>query len=93
MKYLSDCSEHELEVLLSGYLSQAENEKEHHDEETRGLKGVRRGTSKFLNNFNDYVQAYSGIIQLMNGTGQNYGDAAYGALSLLLVVIHAKNSS
>ena len=59
IRYLTDCSEHELEVLLSGYLSQAEKRKEHHDDDTRTLKGLRSGTSNFLNNFNDYVQAYS----------------------------------
>jgi hypothetical protein len=92
-QYLTNCSESELETLLSRYLSQAENRKNQHDEDTRGLKRARSGTSKFLNNFNDYIQAYSSIIQIMNGTGQNYGDAAYGALSLLLVVLHARKPS
>jgi len=88
IRYLSDCSAEKLESLLSSYLGQAQNSKEHHggDGGRRGLKWARSSTSKFLNNFNNYLQAYSGIVQMMNGVGPNYGDVAYGALSLLLLV-------
>lgn len=89
-RYLSNCSASELETLFSRYLGQAEDSREHYDGDMRVLNRVRKETSKFLNNFNDYVQAYSGIIQIMNGVGQNYGDMAYGALSLLLVVLASK---
>lgn len=89
-QYLSDCSASELETLFSRYLGQAEDRREHHDGDMRVLNRARKESSKFLNNFNDYVQAYSAVIQMMNGVGPNYGDMAYGALSLLLVVLAPK---
>lgn len=92
-KYLTNCSASELEILFSRYLDQVENAKKHHEGDGRGWKAARNGVSKFLNNFNDYVRAYSGVIQIMNGAGPSYGDAAYGALSVLLVVLHPDSTS
>ena len=92
-QYISSCSEAELEALILKHLNKANNGKARHDNDRSRLGRARSGTSKFLNNFHEYVQAFSGIIQIMNGAGQGYGDAAYGALSILLVVSHAQRLS
>jgi predicted RNA-binding protein len=86
---LSSQSYEKLEELMRYYLGQAQSEQEKYRADNKWINRAGRRTTEFLNNFNGYVEAYSGIIQIMNGAGpfgQGYGDAAYGALSLFLVV-------
>jgi len=85
-RYLSKCSEEELEVLLLECLRKANDGRYQHDSDNSRSARIRSGTSKFLNSFHNYTQSFSAIIQIMNGAGQGYGDAAYGALSIFLLV-------
>jgi pyruvate-formate lyase len=73
---------------MNRYLQQEANVQETVElSNRRGLRAQRRAT-EFLETFQSYVNAYSGVIQVMNGVGPGYGDAAYGALSLFLVVCY-----
>jgi hypothetical protein len=85
-RYLEGASASELESTLQTYLVRATSRQEDVQTSTKKRARTERGTTKFLNDFHGYVQAYSGVIQIMNGAGPGYGDAAYGALSLFLVV-------
>lgn len=76
----------ELELVVKGYMDLAIKQQ-------AGMKTGRdhsvraeRGMTKFLHNFAGYAQAYSGVVQIVKGAGLGYGEAAYGALSLFLVV-------
>jgi hypothetical protein len=85
-KYIDGSSAPELETILQSYLEQAT---ERHDNVTNSARKTLRAeksATKFLNIFHGYVQAYSGVVQIMNAAGPGYGDAAYGALSTFLVV-------
>jgi hypothetical protein len=85
-KFISSYTCEDLETIMRRCLGQADSQKEQHHMKVKGIKQVSRETARFLNHFQGYLQAYSGVIQMMNGVGPGYGDAAYGALSLLLVV-------
>lgn len=47
---------------------------------------AERGVMKFLDDFSAYVQAYKGVVDVMKGAGFGQGEAAYGALQLLVIV-------
>ena len=52
-------------------------------------KGWRQGSTwllSFSKTFNEFLLAYSGIVQLFNTVDAMYGNAATGTLSLLFVV-------
>ena len=85
-EYLSGCTHSRLEELMQVCLDDAQARREKHALSMHWRRRLYRGTEEFMNDFHSYVEAYSGFAQLMNGAGQGYGDAAYGALSLLLVV-------
>ena len=85
-EYLGCASAYDLEVVYETYLRQATERQSEANAGTIMSLRVERSTTKFLERFHGYVKAYSGVIQLMNGAGANYGDAAYGALSMFLVV-------
>jgi hypothetical protein len=76
----------ELENLFQRYLDETARKVDNDKNSTSKRRRAGRHTTLFLNKFQDYVNAYSGIVQVMNGAGPGYGDAAYGALSLFLVV-------
>jgi hypothetical protein len=85
-KYLEGSSALELEGLLQSYLFQATERQNNVKNSGRKSLRAENKTTKLLNNFHGYVQAYSGVVQIMNAAGPGYGDAAYGALSTFLVV-------
>jgi hypothetical protein len=51
-----------------------------------GAKKVGRGAQRFINSFADFLKAYSGIVEILRGAGQIYGEVAYETLSILLIV-------
>ena len=85
-EYLSGCTHSRLEELMQVCLHDAQVQQEKHALSMHWRRRLYRGTEEFMNDFHSYMETYSGFAQLMNGPGQGYGDAAYGALSLLLVV-------
>ena len=56
------------------------------EERSKGAKHLGSGLQKFLTSFSNYLAAYSGIVEVVKQAGQPYGQVAYGALSLLLIV-------
>lgn len=50
------------------------------------MKKAGRVTQNFFTAFSDFLAAYSGIVEIVKGAGQQYGEAAYEALSLFLIV-------
>lgn len=55
-------------------------------ERTTGARKGGKRLQQFLKTFSDFLGAYSGIIDLVRNAGQQYGEAAYQTLSILLVV-------
>lgn len=51
-----------------------------------GARKIGKGLQSFLCRFSDFLEAYSGIVEMMKGADQQYGGLAYGTLSLLLSV-------
>lgn len=83
---LEGYSSKDLERMLQFYLrNAAQGQTNSQESRSKRIRAEHR-TTDFLDKFHNHVQAYFGIVQLMNGAGQRYGDAAYGALSLFLVV-------
>jgi hypothetical protein len=85
-QYLAGASATELDSLLRTYLEDATARHDGVLNSASKMVRAERSTTRRLNNFHGYVEAYSGVIQLMDGAGPGYGSAAYGALSLFLVV-------
>jgi hypothetical protein len=80
---IGNASASELEDLIQAYMDRANDSK---DARKGNVKSGKRSMSKFLDNFSEYVKAYSGVVQVMEGAGLGYGKAANGALQLFLVV-------
>ena len=51
-----------------------------------GGKKVGRIAQLFVKRFADFMQCYSGVIEVLKGAGQMYGIVAYETLSIFLVV-------
>lgn len=85
---LDSSSADELEGLLQKHLDHAIKRQEVAKDKRNKLKRAANKTSDFLVAFHGYVEAYSGVIQIMNGApgAGGYGNAAYAALSLFLMV-------
>lgn len=56
------------------------------EDRATGVKKVGRITQKFFTTFAEFLRAYSGIVELLKGAGQGYGEVAYGTLSIFLIV-------
>jgi hypothetical protein len=81
--HLAHASGPELEDMIQRYVDEAASQQEKMKKE--GSK-AERNMSKFLDNFNGYFQAYAGVIGIIKGAGFGQGEAAYGALQVLLIV-------
>ena len=55
-------------------------------ERTSGGKKVGRVAQEFVKSFSEFLGVYSGIVSIMKGAGQVYGEVAYEALSVLFIV-------
>ena len=75
-----------LEELLSHSLYDATGQRDKHASSQKTIVKVGKATQTFASNFSSFLQAYSGIIEIMKGADQQYGGVAYSALSLLLIV-------
>lgn len=76
----------ELETVIQTYMEKAAEQQNVLKSSNGYSQKSQRGLHRFLDNFNGYVQAYSGVVSIMKGAGLGYGEAAYGALQLFLVV-------
>jgi len=55
-------------------------------ERTTGSRKFGSRLQNFFTSFSEFLTAYSGIIELVRNAGQQYGEAAYQTLSILLTV-------
>jgi hypothetical protein len=51
-----------------------------------GGKKVGRVAQEFVKSFSEFLGVYSGIVNIVKGAGQIYGEVAYEALSVLFIV-------
>ena len=72
--------------LVADSLDEAKGRQEKHLHNQRTIGKVGKATVTFVNNFSGFLQAYSGIVEIMQAADQQYGGVAYSALSLLLIV-------
>lgn len=52
---------------------------------------IATGLQGFLVTFSDFLESFSGIVEIVKGADQQYGGLAYGTLSVLLTVAVRKN--
>jgi hypothetical protein len=58
----------------------------YNQERTAGSRKRWKRLQQFFMTFADFMEAYSGVIDLVRSAGQQYGEAAYQSLSILLIV-------
>lgn len=85
-EFLKDADAELLKRLVAGCLADAKGQKEQHEDNKNLLRRVGNNTVVFVNNFSGFLQAYSGIVEVMKGADNQYGGLAYSTLSLLLIV-------
>jgi len=70
-----------------GALSNATRVRKNYQVERQtGWKKVGHQAQTFVKTFADFMGVYSGIISLLKGAGQVYGEVAYETLSILFIV-------
>ena len=75
-----------LRELVSDCLDRAQVQQEKSRNSAKIIRQAGKRTVIFANNFSSFLQAYSGIVEIMKGADQQYGGIAYGTLSLFLIV-------
>ena len=75
-----------LRDLLETGLESAQRQRDKHNTNNKILAKLGRKTVTFVTNFSSFLEAYSGIVEIMKGADQQYGGAAYSILSLALIV-------
>ena len=55
-------------------------------ERKEGGKRIGHVAQAFVNSFSEFLGVYSGIVNIMKGAGQIYGEVAYETLSVLFIV-------
>lgn len=73
----------DLEKLAQQLLHHANHRKQRWE---MGRSKTGRSTQRFIARTSAFIEAYSGIVEVMRGVDQQYGGAAYGLISVLLVV-------
>ena len=89
MQYSETADADSLNLLLSACLNDAKEQQDRRQQKRKIIGRVGKQTIMFANNFSSFLQAYSGIIEIMNGADQQYGGVAYSTLSLLLIVSYS----
>lgn len=82
LEFSKKANEDSIQDLLRYSLGQAEL----HQSDRTLIRKVGKKTVVFAYNFANFLQAYSGVVEIMKGADQQFGGIAYGALSLLLIV-------
>ena len=54
---------------------------------TTGGKKIGRSAQNFVKSFADFLNVYSGIVELLKGAGDIYGSVAYETLSIFFIVL------
>ncbi|MCJ1437026.1 hypothetical protein MMC27_006411 [Xylographa pallens] len=84
--FLKEAGVEQLQKLLQDCLDSADGKRIEHEQNRSLIGRVGRRTVRFINNFSGFLQAYSGIVEVMNGADDQYGGLAYSTLSILLIV-------
>lgn len=66
--------------------SAADIHTKYQEDRATGVKKVGRISQTFFGKFSEFLRAYSGIVEILKGAGQGYGEVAYGTLSIFLIV-------
>lgn len=85
-RFLDQANAGSLKDLLSSCLDDAQGEQQKRQECSKVIQRAGKQTVIFANNFSSFLQAYSGIVEIMQGADQQYGGLAYSTLSLFLIV-------
>ncbi|MCJ1383605.1 hypothetical protein MMC17_006719 [Xylographa soralifera] len=85
-KFLKEAGPEQLQKLLQDCLDSADGKRIEHEQNRSLIGRVGKGTVRFVNNFSGFLQAYSGIVEVMNGADDQYGGLAFSTLSILLIV-------
>ena len=85
-KFVQTADLESLNRVLSQGLDEAMDRRKIHATSQQTVGKVGKATLTFAYNFSSFLQAYSGIVEIMQGADQQYGGIAYSALSLLLIV-------
>ena len=80
--FSENANENSIQDLLRYCLGEAKL----HQRDQKFIRTVGKKTVVFANNFANFFQAYSGVVEIMKGADQQYGGIAYGTLSILLIV-------
>jgi hypothetical protein len=68
----------------------------HRDHENKHLRGygkVGRKAQKFVTSFAKFLDAYSGVVEVVKKAGGPYGDVAYECLSIFFVIVVNKDNN
>ncbi|KAI9761888.1 MAG: hypothetical protein M1840_001541 [Geoglossum simile] len=85
---IEEFNPHQLSKLADGALRDAEVVHSTYTRDRRaGIRGMGQRAQNFVRAFADFLGAYSGIVELVKGAGQQYGQLAYETLSLFLTVV------
>ena len=82
LDFSETANEDSIQELLRYCLGQAERQQR----DQRLIRKAGKKTVIFANNFAHFLQAYSGVVEVMKEADQQYGGLAYGTLSILLIV-------
>lgn len=72
-----------LEGQVQFFFTEAKDEK---SDWARSRPKASQYAQSFVTKFSDFLESYSGIVEIVKGADQQYGGLAYGTLSLFLVV-------
>ena len=76
----------ELKELLDSFLRSAQTKQQGRRKHQGILRHFGGKAVAFASSFSNYLQAYSGMVEVVKAADQQYGGVAVGALSLLLIV-------
>ncbi|KAL8791721.1 MAG: hypothetical protein Q9195_005658 [Heterodermia aff. obscurata] len=82
LDFSENANENSIQDLLGYCLGQVDQ----HQRDRTFIRKAGKKTLVFANNFANFLQAYSGVVEIMKGADQQYGGIAYGTLSILLIV-------
>ena len=84
--FLEEADAESVANLVSDCLGRAQEQQEKSQGNPKMIRRAGKKAVIFANNFSGFLQAYSGIVEIMKAADQQYGGVAYGTLSLFLVV-------
>ena len=85
-QFIENADLRSLGELLSWLLDHAREQKNKNQDDRKFVRRLGKQTTSFAVNLSGFLQAYSGIVEIMKGADQQCGGVAYGTLSIFLMV-------